>query len=182
LRPPNLRDHRLQPSFVMLFNATFNNISVISWRSLLLVKETEVPGENHRPVASHWQTLSHQVVLLSIVVFLTITSNSLPGTSEPRMPTIFLLLTGYVVISVMIVISVIIGLRFYLRDQELPVSSYWKWLILFYRIILGRRKWRTIKIGENLQNEDITRTENGKDKETVTWKTVGETTVILSLD
>jgi hypothetical protein len=32
-------------------------------------------------------------VLLSIVVFLTITSNSLPGTSEPRMPTIFLLLT-----------------------------------------------------------------------------------------
>jgi len=57
-------------------------------------------------------------VLLSIVVFLTITSNSLPGTSEPRMPTIFLLLTGYVVISIMIVISVIIGLRFYLRDQN----------------------------------------------------------------
>jgi hypothetical protein len=42
-------------------------------------------------------------VLLSIVVFLTITSNSLPGTSEPRMPTIFLLLTGYVVMSVLIV-------------------------------------------------------------------------------
>ena len=53
-------------------------------------------------------------------------SNSLPGTSEPRMPTIFLLLTGYVVISVMIVISVIIGLRFYLRDQGLPVSAYLK--------------------------------------------------------
>ena len=24
--------------------------------------ETGVPGENHRPVASHWQTLSHNVV------------------------------------------------------------------------------------------------------------------------
>jgi hypothetical protein len=72
-------------------------------------------------------------VLLSIVVFLTITSNSLPGTSEPRMSTIFLLLTGYVVISVLIVISVIIGLRFYLRDQELSVSVYWESLILFYR-------------------------------------------------
>ena len=38
---------------VMVFDATFNNISVISWRSVLLVKETGVPGENHRPVASH---------------------------------------------------------------------------------------------------------------------------------
>ena len=29
----------------MVFNATFNNIPVISWRSVLLVKETGVPGE-----------------------------------------------------------------------------------------------------------------------------------------
>jgi hypothetical protein len=40
----------------MVFNATFNNISVLSWRSVLLVEETGVPGENDRPVASHWQT------------------------------------------------------------------------------------------------------------------------------
>jgi len=46
----------------MVFNATFNNISVISWQSVLLVEETEVPGENHRPFASHWQTLSYNVV------------------------------------------------------------------------------------------------------------------------
>ena len=46
----------------MVFNATFNNISVISWRSVLLVEETRVPGENLRPVAGHWQTLSHNVV------------------------------------------------------------------------------------------------------------------------
>ena len=43
----------------MVFNATFNTISVISWLSVLLVEET---GENCRPVASHWQTLSHNVV------------------------------------------------------------------------------------------------------------------------
>ena len=36
-----------------VFNATFNNISVILWRSILLVEETGVHGENHRPVASH---------------------------------------------------------------------------------------------------------------------------------
>ena len=37
----------------MVFNATVNNISVISWRSALLVEETGVPGENHRPAVSH---------------------------------------------------------------------------------------------------------------------------------
>ena len=47
----------------MVFNSTFNNISVILWWSVLLVDETGVSGENHWPAASHWQTLSHNVVL-----------------------------------------------------------------------------------------------------------------------
>jgi hypothetical protein len=42
----------------MVFNATFNNISVISCRSDLLAEETGVSGENHRPIAS--QPLSVQ--------------------------------------------------------------------------------------------------------------------------
>jgi hypothetical protein len=37
----------------MFFNATFNNISVILWQSVLMVEETGVPGENHQPAASH---------------------------------------------------------------------------------------------------------------------------------
>jgi len=37
----------------IVFNATFNNISVISKRSVLLVEETGVAGEKHRPAASH---------------------------------------------------------------------------------------------------------------------------------
>ena len=45
---------------LMVFNnATLNTISVISRQSVLLVEET---GENHWPVASHWQILSHNVV------------------------------------------------------------------------------------------------------------------------
>jgi hypothetical protein len=31
----------------MVFNVTFNNISVTSWRSDLLVEKTGGPGENH---------------------------------------------------------------------------------------------------------------------------------------
>ena len=46
----------------MVFNVTFNNILIISWQSVLLVGETRVCGENLRPVASHWQTWSHNVV------------------------------------------------------------------------------------------------------------------------
>ena len=34
-------------NYVMVFNATFINISVKSWQSVLLVEETGVPGENH---------------------------------------------------------------------------------------------------------------------------------------
>ena len=47
---------------VMVLNATVNNISVISRRSVLLVEKTGVPRENHRLTATHRQTLSHNVV------------------------------------------------------------------------------------------------------------------------
>ena len=40
----------------MVFNATFNNISVISWRSVLLVEET---GENHRLALTVTDKLYH---------------------------------------------------------------------------------------------------------------------------
>ena len=56
----------------MVFNVTFNNISVISWRSVLLVEETGVPEEIHRPAASDRQTLSHNAV------------SSTPGLSKVR--------------------------------------------------------------------------------------------------
>jgi len=37
----------------MMFNATFSNISVISDRLILLMEETGVPRENHRPATRH---------------------------------------------------------------------------------------------------------------------------------
>ena len=47
---------------VGFMKAIFNNISVITWPSVLLVEETR---ENHRSVGSHWKTLSHNVVHLA---------------------------------------------------------------------------------------------------------------------
>jgi hypothetical protein len=49
---------------LMVFNVTFNNISAISRWSVLLV-------ENHRPVASRWQTVSHNVVHLAQIIWLS---------------------------------------------------------------------------------------------------------------
>ena len=46
---------------VTVLNTTINNISILSWRSVLLVEETGVPGEIHRPVVNHRITLSHTV-------------------------------------------------------------------------------------------------------------------------
>jgi len=34
-----------------MFNATLNNISVISGRSVLFVEESGIPGENYGPLA-----------------------------------------------------------------------------------------------------------------------------------
>jgi hypothetical protein len=36
--------------YLTVFNATCNNISVISWQSVLLVEENGVPVEKHRPI------------------------------------------------------------------------------------------------------------------------------------
>ena len=52
---------------LVVFNATFKNISIISWRSVLLMEEIGGPGENHWPVAILWQTLSHNVVHLTLI-------------------------------------------------------------------------------------------------------------------
>ena len=46
----------------MVFTVVLNNISAISWRSVLLVEETGVGEDNHRPAASHSQILSHNVL------------------------------------------------------------------------------------------------------------------------
>jgi len=46
----------------------FNIISVILWRSVLLVEETRVPGENHHPVAmiARFTLIGKTVILMQL--------------------------------------------------------------------------------------------------------------------
>jgi hypothetical protein len=100
----------------MVLSATFNNISVILWRSLL-VEETGVPGENHRPVANHWQTLSHNVVSItprhecgsnSQLVVIGTYCTQLPCDHDPwRRPLLFLLFLLCKVISAVLCLGML---------------------------------------------------------------------------
>jgi hypothetical protein len=44
----------------MGFNVTFNNIFAVSWRSVLLMKETGVPGENYQAKSRKTRTSRNQ--------------------------------------------------------------------------------------------------------------------------
>jgi len=46
-RSAEINRTKIQGVRFMVFNATFINISVTLWPSVLLVEETRVPGENH---------------------------------------------------------------------------------------------------------------------------------------
>jgi hypothetical protein len=49
--------HRRFIWFIVI-NATFSNISAISWRPVLVVEEAGIPEENHRSCSSNWSTWS----------------------------------------------------------------------------------------------------------------------------
>jgi hypothetical protein len=66
---------------LMVFNATFNNISVILWKLNLLMEETGGPGENHLTAESHWQALSHNVVHLALI---EVRTHNISGSCKSR--------------------------------------------------------------------------------------------------
>jgi hypothetical protein len=49
---------------LMVFNATFSNISTISWPSVLMVEETEGTGENHLQLTSHENNDNRQFAVI----------------------------------------------------------------------------------------------------------------------
>ena len=53
----------------LVFNATFSNISAISWRPVLVVEEARVPGENHRPYGQATGKLYHLRLWVECTLF-----------------------------------------------------------------------------------------------------------------
>ncbi|CAC5413493.1 CHRNA7 [Mytilus coruscus] len=74
-------------------------------------------------------------VLLAIAVFLTISASGLPAISDPQLPTLSILLFADVAFSGVIVLLVIISLRFYLRNENIPVSYLGERFVKFCRVL-----------------------------------------------
>jgi hypothetical protein len=73
----------------MVFNAIFNNISVISWRSVLLVEETEVwPNKTF----ISYCTLSHDILSCSVLMDGPLSPIEPLFPVEPLLPEIYLAL------------------------------------------------------------------------------------------
>ena len=78
----------------MVFNATFNNISVISWWSVLLVEETGVRRENHKSAGTDklyhimlytlpWAVVKPTTsVMIALIAYLVVNPTTIP--SQPR--------------------------------------------------------------------------------------------------
>ena len=129
-------------------------------------------------------------VLLAIAVFLTISSDSLPATSNPRISTISLLLFTDVILSAIIVIFVIIGLRYYHRTDKSKVSNTARQFVKFMRCL--RCKCSTKKpntdddrnmklktedyyMYRGTSSNDLNSIEDTSESgETITWTNVGE--------
>ncbi|OWF41680.1 acetylcholine receptor subunit beta-type unc-29-like [Mizuhopecten yessoensis] len=119
-------------------------------------------------------------VLLSIAVFLSIVSSFLPQTSTPQMALLCYMLIAHVILSVMIMVCTIFGLRFYLRSEEQRVP---RWIAKMTRYVNNVTKPNTSNVSPTSQStvsvitkKDEDGIDDGKrvtpDTE-VSWKHVG---------
>ena len=74
----------------MVLNATFNNISVISWMLVVLVEETGVFGQNHRHLPQ--ATGRHQIMLYRVHLTMNAQNYSINIDVESLMKTVLSML------------------------------------------------------------------------------------------
>jgi hypothetical protein len=79
----------------MVLNATFNNISVISWQSVLLVEETRVPGEKYHlsvtitsvtPMVDAMRAICHEGAVMVMIIWFMICDRPFYWWRKPEYP------------------------------------------------------------------------------------------------
>ncbi|XP_062610149.1 neuronal acetylcholine receptor subunit alpha-6-like [Saccostrea cucullata] len=110
-------------------------------------------------------------VLLAIAVYLTLVQDKLPEGSEPSVSFLSYKLLGDFMVGVFMVVGVVIGLRFYQREEDKPIPNY---LQTFHRISLCdcfcyRRK-RKVHFDEGDTVKDVTL---DPVTEILTWRDIG---------
>ena len=92
------------------------------------------------PAASGERVSYAITVLLSIAVFMTIVSDTLPRTSEP-LPLIAYFLMADLIISALISVCTIFNLRLYYKDESIPLP---KWLERIYQVMSCNCRQNTV--------------------------------------
>jgi hypothetical protein len=141
---------------IILCNTTSNNVSVISWGSVLLVEETREQGESDRPAASHWQTLSHNDARVHLawagfaLTTIVVINTDYIGSYKSNYHTITTSAASYVssirlvVSSIRLVVSsirlVVSSIRLVVSSIRLVVSSI-RWVVSSIRLIVSSIRW-----------------------------------------
>jgi hypothetical protein len=76
---------QLMVGWFIVLNTTFNKISVISHRSVLLVEETGVPGQNQRSFAN-LMTLKNKAGLIKLCTIIKIIENGICDSAKTYQP------------------------------------------------------------------------------------------------
>ncbi|XP_069131780.1 acetylcholine receptor subunit beta-type lev-1-like [Argopecten irradians] len=122
-------------------------------------------------------------VLLSIAVFLSIVSSTLPQTSSPQMAMVCYLLVVHVILSLLIMMCTIIGLKFYFRSEEVEVPRRIARLTQFVnnirktnlnRTSISPDSQSTIPVKAKTEPDDVQLNEEKRDATDteVSWKNV----------
>lgn len=125
-------------------------------------------------------------VLLAVAVYLTLIQEKLPEGSEPSVAFLSYKLLGDFMIGVVMTVGVIIGLRFYSREEDAAIPNYLK---RFHQMILGgkfclkreKRKvaWTDTNVAMDNKVEEKDSHDDVKDNESspsLTWKDIGQAT------
>jgi hypothetical protein len=112
-------------------------------------------------------------VLLAVAVYLTLIQDKLPEGSEPSVSYLSYKLLGDFMIAVFMVVGVILGLRFYTREDDILIPGY---LERFHGIVLGGkccRGKRKVNPGEKEGVDDVKEDPVSK---LLTWRDIGKAT------
>lgn len=111
-------------------------------------------------------------LLLSITVFLTLISDTLPPASQPNVPLLCYFLISDLIRSSVAMICTIASLRIYSHDQEKPIPKAVK---TFVKCITCCRHTSTrIDPLENITEYDAEKPKQNIEESPMTWKQVGE--------
>ena len=127
----------------MVFNATFNNISVLSWQSVLFVEETGVSGENHVPVENeahifktrNWVSRHNQAAEYSKMIFFSFRDIHRNVLSEFE-------ITKFYCVRLLVLVSIFAKLRkmfVHISNSGCNTFSYHIWYIIFRDLMVSRK-------------------------------------------